>query len=339
MTDPESGARSVTSSDDGLALTAPICGELSLDRHPVFVLLASRGSEHSRRSYAGTFDKVAEMIGRWSGRKFTKESLPWWVLRYPHLARIKTELAKEHTPASANVRLSHLRSLLRECRRLGLMSAEDFATATDVGQVRGDRLPRGRSLTPGEIDSLLRSCQQDTSAAGVRDAALIALCYACGLRRAEVVALDLDALDRESGALKVLGKGNRERTVYLTNGGLDAALDWISERGEGSGPLLFRIRKGGAVIRERLTTQAVYDILKRRAKKAEVADFTPHDCRRTLAGDLLDRGVDIATVAKLLGHSQIGTTAKYDRRPEAAKQRAAETIHIPYRRRPIDKAK
>ena len=62
-------------------------------------------------------------------------------------------------------------------------------------------------------------------------------------------------------------------------------------------------------------------------------DFSPHGQGATHVGDLLDRGVDISTVSRLLGHEQITTTAKYDRRPEAAKQRAAQEIHIPYRRR------
>ncbi len=330
MTDPRD---QLPAAAGDLAIDRAGADALPLDRHPVFVLLSSRGSEHSRRSYASTLDKLARMVGRWTGRELTKENLPWWLLRYPHVVRLKTELAQEHTPASANVRISHLRSLLRECRRLGLMSAEDFATATDVGQVRGERLPRGRSLSAGEIDALLRDCENDDTPAGVRDAAIIALCYACGLRRAEVVAVDLTDLDRETGALKVRGKGNKERAVYLTNGGLDAVLDWIEVRGDEPGPLLYRIRKGGRIVPERITTQAIYHILKRRAKGAGVKEFSPHDCRRTLAGDLLDRGVDISTVSKLLGHAQLTTTARYDRRPEAAKQRAAETIHIPYRRR------
>jgi hypothetical protein len=84
------------------------------------------------------------------------------------------------------------------------------------------------------------------------------------------------------------GKGNRERVVYLANGGLDAVRDWLVERGATSGPLLYHIRKGGKIEAERLTEQAIYDLLRRRAKLAGVKDFSPHDCRRTLAGDLLD---------------------------------------------------
>ena len=94
-------------------------------------------------------------------------------------------------------------------------------------------------------------------------------------------------------------------------GGLDAVLDWGSERGDEPGPLLFRVRRGGTIVRERLTTQAIYHILRSRAKKAGVADFTPLDCRRTLAGDLLDRGIDISIVAKLLGHASTATTERH----------------------------
>lgn len=321
------------SPDPSLSLPVERQKRLPLDRHPVAVLLASKTSEHSRRSYASSLDQIAAVVSRLTGTPFTKENLPWWMLRYPHVARIKVDLARDLSPASANVRLSHLRSVLRECRRLGLMSAEDHANAIDVGPVRGSRVPRGRSLTPGEIDALVRNCGKDKGPAGVRDAAVIALCYTCGLRRAEVVAIDLDDFNQETGEVKVHGKGNRERLVYLANGGLDAVRDWVVERGDAPGPLLYRIRKGGRVEADRLTEQAIYDLLRRRAKRAGVKDFSPHDCRRTLAGDLLDRGVDISTVSRMLGHAQIGTTARYDRRPEEAKKGAAKTIHIPYRRR------
>lgn len=66
---------------------------------------------------------------------------------------------------------------------------------------------------------------------------------------------------------------------------------------------------------------------------AGVKPFTPHDLRRTFVSRLLDSGVDIAIVAKMAGHSNIQTTARYDRRPEEAKQRAANLLQIPYPRR------
>lgn len=68
---------------------------------------------------------------------------------------------------------------------------------------------------------------------------------------------------------------------------------------------------------------------------AGVKPFTPHDLRRTFVSRLLDSGVDIAIVAKMAGHSNIQTTARYDRRPEEAKQRAANLLQIPYPRRAL----
>jgi site-specific recombinase XerD len=72
-----------------------------------------------------------------------------------------------------------------------------------------------------------------------------------------------------------------------------------------------------------------YDRLRHLAERAGIAAFSPHDCRRSLAGNLLDAGVDLATVQAMLGHASPATTARYDRRGERAVRQVAERVQSP----------
>ena len=96
------------------------------------------------------------------------------------------------------------------------------------------------------------------------------------------------------------------------------------------GPLLVPVNKGGRIGTRRITDQAVLVILDKRAAAAGVPAFSPHDLRRSFISDLLDRGADISTAQHLAGHANVQTTARYDRRGEAAKRKAAELLHVPY---------
>ncbi len=149
--------------------------------------------------------------------------------------------------------------------------------------------------------------------------------------REEVVTLDLADYDNESGRLVVRGKGNKERTAWLTGGAARALTDWLGVRGDNPGALFIAVNKSGRMASyKNMTPKTIYKMLAKRATEAGVKSFSPHDMRRTFVSDLLDAGADITTVSKMAGHSSVTTTSRYDRRPEEAKCKAASLLHVPY---------
>lgn len=129
------------------------------------------------------------------------------------------------------------------------------------------------------------------------------------------------------------GKGDKERLVPLGAGVIAALDDWLNVRGSSAGPLLCPVRKGGKIERRRMSAQAIYDALLRRARAARLPSLSPHDLRRTFASDLLDVSGDVSAVQKLLGHANVQTTMRYDCRGEAVKRKAINLLHLPYRPR------
>lgn len=298
-------------------------------KNPAAVYLARLTSANSRRTMHNALNTIAALDGK------DAYMLDWSRLRYQHTAAIRAHLAEQYAPATANKLLSALRGVLREAWRLELMSAEDYQRAVDLENIKAETFPAGRDLSFGEIRALADVCMADSSPAGVRDAAILGMLATCGVRRAELVAIDITDLDPESGQLRIRsGKGRKDRTAYATHGTLEALRDWLRERGTESGALFHPINKGGRIqYGMSMTAQAVYKMLEKRGAQAGLKTFTPHDFRRTFVGDLLDRGVDIATVAKLAGHADVKTTARYDRRPETVKRDAAAKLHFPYQPR------
>jgi integrase len=298
-----------------------------LDQNPAAVYLAGLNSARSRTTQRQALQTVAEVL---TGRPDIL-AVQWQAVRFQHTAALRAHLAGRYAPATANRLLCAVRGVLKSAWRLGLMTAEEYRRAADIESVTGETLPAGRALAAGEIAALLAHCENDQTPAGARDAALICCMYPAGLRREEVVNLDLADFDPETGALTVRhGKRNKARITYLVNGARRALADWIGLRGNEPGPLFFPINKGGRLQPRRMTHQAVYNTLAKRGELAGVKDFSPHDLRRTFISDLLDAGADIAIVAKLAGHASVTTTQRYDRRPEAKKQKAAELLHVPY---------
>lgn len=301
---------------------------LPLDRHPTAVYLAHLAAG-SRRTMRAALETAAGLL---SGGTLDGQTMPWWTLHYPHMTALRTQLIdRAYAPATGNRILAAVRGVLKESWRLGLMPLEQQVRACDVPPIRGSRVPKGRRLTERELTQLFTACAADPRPTGRRDAAMLALLYGAGLRRSELVNLDVRDYQPSTGTLTVRqGKGNKDRQLFTGNGSAEALKAWLAVRGRKPGPLFLPLSKAGRLLPRRLTDKAVTWVLSERATQAGVEAFSPHDLRRSYISSLLASGVDLATVAAMAGHSNLTTTAKYDRRGEESQRRAGELLMVPF---------
>ena len=302
---------------------------LPLSRHPAAVYLSGL-SEGSKVTMRQSLDVIASLLTNGECEALT---LNWAALRYHHTAAIRTVLKQRYAATTANKMLCALRRVLKEAQILDLMEATDYAKAVDLPSLRETKKLRGRALTIDEIGALMAVCSSEEGASAVRDAALIAILRGGGLRRTEVVQLKLSDFNPKIGALEVCqGKGGKNRMVYLPEVAITLVEKWLEVRGNKAGPLLCPVRKGGGVALRFMHPDAVLKIVRRRGSQAGIDSFSPHDLRRTFCSDLLDAGIDIVTVQKLVGHASPVTTAQYDRRGEETKRMAVQRLEIPLKR-------
>lgn len=295
-------------------------------QHPVYIYVG-RQSPAGRNSVLGAL--------RWAFGVVGVDYLmieAWGAINYGVFAGIKQRLIESgKAPATINHALSVIRGVLREAKRLGIITRDTLEDCLEVRNVKtSNEVLAGREVLISEAGALFGVCGSDKSPAGVRDAAILALLWGAGLRRQEVAALPLHAVDISAGRVVVVGKGNKTREVFVAGGALEALRAWVSLRGSEAGALFGAISKAGRISTKYTTPQAIYNALAKRRAQAGVVSCSPHDMRRSFVGNLLQVGVDINTVRGMCGHASITTTARYDRRGSAEKKRAATLVHTPY---------
>jgi len=296
--------------------------------NPAFAYVAKLSTKSSRVTTARTLARVAKFFGG------ELASFRWQDLRHAHMQAFRSWVADSFSHATANRWISAVRGVLRMAWRMGLMTIEDLERACDIEKVRGTRLLRGRSVAAEELARLFDATGQDRyRKRAARDAAVLAVLYGGGVRRSAVIALDLDSFVRdEAPFVQVVGKGNKERRVYLPEASAEVLTAWIEVRGRHPGPLFVATRPDGSLLPDRMHLDSVRRIVCKLADRSGVKRVSPHDFRRTYIGDLLDAGADIVTVQALAGHADVTTTARYDRRGERTKARAAQLLNLPERR-------
>lgn len=285
----------------------------------------------------GVLTKLANIV---SNGQCDIHTMPWWLLRAPHVKVIKNWLQEQYSPPTANKYLAALRQTLQNCWELDLMNTDDYMRATAVKNVKHRRLEsaEGRHISYTELSTILITCFQKNTVANIRDATIISLAYAAGLRRSEIANLKAENYDAGKASLAIIDtKHNSTRNVPTEASGLQEMMElWLNRREpiptdtEVAPPLFYRIYKSGkSEPMTPLGPQAVSDVITKRAKDAGIENITAHDFRRTFAGDLLDAGADISTVQKLMGHANSNTTANYDRRGERARRTAISKLKLP----------
>ncbi|MCW2901742.1 MAG: integrase family protein [Streptosporangiaceae bacterium] len=302
---------------------------------PYQVYLDSLKSLESKRTMKGALDRIARTqtgdpaaTGAWQ---------PWWLLRYEHTIGIRSTLVdyrdpkhpNGYSPSHVNKHLIALRQVLRVCWRMGMMSADEYERAADVKSLDVHRLPAGRNIHRDELAAMLKVCAEDEGPAAMRNAALIAVLYSTGMRRAEAADALLERYDAGERTLRIIGKRGKEREVYISPSAVPILDRWLSMVGTRRGPMFRPIHRTGKIQDGPMTPRAVGYIADRTRRKAGLAPLATHDFRRTHTGDLLDAGVDLATAQRLLGHASPMTTAAYDRRPGRAARAAADRLVLP----------
>lgn len=216
-----------------------------------------------------------------------------------------TELSQQGLEArSAKRHLSALRGLMRFLVNEGELEADP--TSLVSAPKTGRRLPR--PLTFDQVLSLIEQPDASTPR-GLRDRAMLSLCYAAGLRVSELITLTHGDLDRQRGLVAAFGKGKKRRLVPLgaiTLGHLDAYLA-LPQTGPNPMGLVFPGRGGRP-----LTRQMFWKLVRNAALGAGLGGAVhPHRLRHSFATHLLAGGADLRSVQTLLGHSDISTTEIY----------------------------
>ena len=198
-------------------------------------------------------------------------------------------------------RLATLRSFFRFLIRRGR------ARVNPAKEVKTPSLP-GRlpvHLPIDQSEALFRLPTADAES-DRRDRAILEVLYAAGVRVAELSGLEVEDVDLRDGAVRVLGKGRKERMVPLGAKAVEALHAYLGPREGGRGPLFLNPRGG------RLTVRSLHRIVRARARAAGLAGrVTPHTLRHTFATHLLDAGADLRLIQELLGHARLTTTQRY----------------------------
>jgi integrase/recombinase XerC len=293
-------------------------------------------SEHTLRAYSREVRGFADFLGELLGEDGD-------IRRVEH-THIRAYLAvlydKGLTKASAARALAAVRSWFKWLAKSGLVEANPASL------VSTPKLPKHLPRVPGveELNRVLNSMSagengedgQEAASWPERDRVIFELLYGCGIRNSELVGLNLDSIHWSDDAIRVFGKGRKERLVPLGDEAAAAIRAYLPQRqskleaaGKAKlvhdGALLMNLRMRGAC---RLTTRSVGRIVKSIAlSRGLAADVHPHTLRHAFGTHMLEEGADLRAIQEMLGHERLSTTQRYTQLTVGQVQRVYEDTH------------
>jgi len=226
--------------------------------------------------------------------------------------------------STANNYITILKIFAKECFYHGVIDSLTYSTIKHIQKYKGTSPDNGRALKPKEIEKVKLYFSKARNGRELRNYAIFALGVGCGLRRAEISALNIEHL--KGRKLQVSGKGNKSRTTYLSNFTFNAVMAWRKQLSQKKGALFVHVTKGDRIKNERLGIKGVHYVISDIKVRCNLTEFTTHDLRRTFATTLLHANIDVFTVQELLGHSDPMTTKRYDKRGEYEKIKAIKSL-------------
>jgi len=278
-------------------------------------------SVNSRSTIVSRLNRVAGIFGFSDHVEF-----PWPKLTSDELYLAREKLKTFWAPTTVNAALSEIKAVCEIAFLHDQMDVQTYQRIKLVKRLKASRQYSGRELSGAEIKRFELSCD-DGSYVGLRDKSIFLLGVGCGLRRAELASLTVSNLNFSDNSVNVIGKGDKERTVWMPDQ-VSAALDeYIHEvRVPEDSPLFVKFGKEDEPLiarKKHLGNSSINYILEQRRELAKIDKFKPHDLRKTYGTKLLRDGVDIKTVSRLLGHSSVTTTEIYDVRDEVMAKQAS----------------
>jgi integrase len=262
-------------------------------------------SEHSKRAYAQGLALFFAWLKTRPARPFSK------ALAQEYRAWL---LEQNFAPSTVNLRLSPLRKLAGEMADNGLLSRERAAAIGKTKGVKQEGVRAGNWLLREQANVLLNAPSAKTLK-GKRDSAMLALLIGCGLRRAELLRLDVDHIQKKEGRWVIpdlVGKGNRQRTVPVPAPVKTRVDEWLRAAQISEGRIFRPVNKGGRITGASIADEkAVWQLVLKYARATSFGKLSPEDLRRTCARLCRKAGGDLEQIQLLLGHASIQTTKRY----------------------------